>query len=197
MSPEASMTDGRLNLEERYHELCGTPSDIFEHLPTFVELVAALNAEHVIELGTRSGVSTVAWLYGLKRTGGRLTSVDIADSPGRLGIDDHDDVLDRWEFVQGDDTDPAVFASLDMADIVFIDTSHHYRQTLSELNLYRWKVRAGGVMVLHDTELAVPEGAPPTDPRFPVMTALVEFCSTNGFEYRNIEGCWGLGIIKL
>ena len=177
-------------LEEQYLARCATPSDVYLHLPRFVDLVEHLDAQYVIELGTRSGVSTIAWLYGLSKTGGKLTSVDIDERPD-IGE------WPGWEFIQGDDLDAKVFAQLEPAEIVFIDTSHHYRQTLSELNLYRWLVKPGGVMVLHDTELAVPEGAPPTDPRYPVKTAMVEFCATNGFDYTLIQECWGLGLIKI
>jgi predicted O-methyltransferase YrrM len=172
-----------------YQEQCRTHSDIVAHLPRFVDLVRLLKATHVLELGTRTGVSTIAWLYALDGRG-TLTSVDIDTRPP-IGEWDH------WEFIQGDDMDPDLFASLQPADIVFIDTSHHYRHTLTELNLYRWLVKPGGVMVCHDTELPVPEGAPPSDPRFPVRTAIDEFCTANGFSCEFVPGCWGLGIIRL
>jgi predicted O-methyltransferase YrrM len=179
-----------VRLEEQYTRLCSEPSDIYQHLPTFVDLVDELRAKHVVELGTRTGVSTVAWLYGLERTGGRLTSVDIDAKPA-IGEFDH------WTFIQGDDLDPDVVAQLpDEVDVVFIDTSHLYEQTLRELYLYRWLVRPGGVIVCHDTELPQPEGAAPR-PRFPVKTAIQEFVAETGFEWVNVPYCWGLGIIRI
>ena len=60
-----------MNLEVEYERLCATPSDIYEHLPTFVQLVLDRDAKVVVELGTRTGVSTVAWLYALGGTGCR------------------------------------------------------------------------------------------------------------------------------
>jgi predicted O-methyltransferase YrrM len=177
------------HLADLYAEQCATPSDIYEHLPVFVDLVRTMDAKHVIELGTRTGVSTYAWLYALEQTGGRLTSVDI-DAKPPIGDYDH------WTFIQGDDLDPAVYAQLEPADIVFVDTSHLYDQTVHELNLYRWLVKPGGVMVLHDTELPQPEGAPPR-PQYPVKTAIVEFCEANGYEWTNRTNCWGLGVIQL
>lgn len=178
-----------MNLEAEYERLCATPSDIHEHLPTFVSLVDELNAQHVIELGTRTGVSTVAFLHALTGTGGHLTSIDIDERPV---IGDHD----HWTFIQGDDLDPAITAKLDPAEIVFIDTSHLYDQTLHELNVYRWLVKPGGLILLHDTELSRPEGAP-SRPLFPVKTAINEFCETNGFEWLNDPRCWGLGAIRM
>ena len=178
-----------MNLAERYEQACATPSDIYQHLPTFVKMVEGLNARHVIELGSRSGVSTVAWLYGLEGTGGCLTTVDLAEAP-QIGSWGH------WRHVQGDDCDPDVVSQLEPADIVFVDTSHFYDHTLRELNLYRWLVRRPGLFVLHDTELERPEGAP-LRPRFPVRTAIEEFCDAEGFRWFNFPECWGLGIIEV
>jgi len=155
-------------LVDQYEEACSTPSDIVEHLPYFVTLCQELQAKKVIELGTRGGVSTIAWLYGLELTAGHLWSVDIQPAP------EHTDAWSRWTFLLGDDLDPDVFGQLpDLADIVFIDTSHWYEQTLAELNLYRAKVRPGGRIVLHDTELPQPLFGPPL-PRYPVKTAVEE-----------------------
>lgn len=177
-----------VNLAAEYERLCQTPSDIYLHLPTFVALVEELDATHVLELGTRTGVSTVAWLHALDGRG-RLTSVDLDPVPP-IGEHAH------WRFVQGDDLDPAVVCQLEPADIVFIDTSHLYEHTLRELHTYRWLVKPGGVIVCHDTELPHPEGSHPTDRAFPVKRAIQEFCAETGFDWRNDPRCWGLGVIR-
>ena len=187
---ERSVPLSHLRLAQRYAELCATPSDIYLHLPTFVQLCLDRQARHVVELGTRTGVSTVAWLHGLAQTGGRLTSVDIDERPA-IGEFDH------WTFVQGSDLDPAVFSQLDDADIVFVDTSHLYDQTLRELNLYRHLVKPDGLLVLHDTELARPEMAGPGEPLFPVRRAVAEFCEAEGLSWTNDPRCWGLAQIEV
>ena len=128
-----------MTLADLYAEQCNTPSDIYLHLPRFVAMVEELDAQHVIELGTRTGVSTIAWLHALERTGGRLTSVDIDEHPP-IGEWPH------WTFIQGDDMDPGIVAGLEPADIVFIDTSHLYEHTVQELNTYRWLVKPGGLL---------------------------------------------------
>lgn len=176
-------------LAMRYEQARDTPSDIHLHLPTFVALVEELDAKTVVELGTRSGVSTVAWLYALEGRG-QLISVDIDPAP-EIGAYDH------WTFIQGDDCSLDVWEQVrDLsADIVFIDTSHDYVQTLRELNLYRWVVRPGGRIVLHDTELPHPEGV--IGPAFPVKKAIDEFCRENGLEWENHTECWGLGIVQI
>lgn len=186
-----TMDDLRLDgLRAKYEELCNTPSDIFEHLPKFVELTLHANAQHVIELGTRTGVSTLAWLYALAQTGGRLTSVDLDAAPP-IGKYPH------WTFIQGDDMNPTILAGLDPCDILFLDTSHHYRHTLLELHTYRWLVKPGGYIVCHDTELPIPEGQPAGDPTFPVKRAIEKFISETGFRWINLPNCWGLGIIEV
>lgn len=176
-------------LEEEYRRRCVTPSDIFEHLPRFVDLVVERDAQHVIELGTRTGVSTIAWLYGLEQTGGRLTSVDI-DAKPPIGNWDH------WTFIQGNDCSREVLGQLDDADIVFLDTSHLYEPTLVELRVYQHLVKRPGLIVCHDTMLERPEGAP-ARPRFPVRTAIEEFCADEGFKWSNNPACWGLGEIEV
>jgi predicted O-methyltransferase YrrM len=176
-----------VTLADEYQRLCETPSDIYLHLPRFHAL--AQNVEHVIELGCRSGVSTVAWLHGLEGHG-RLTSVDIDPAPP-IGVFEH------WSFIQGDDLDPAVIDQIEPADIVFIDTSHLYEQTLKELHTYRWLVKPGGLLVLHDTELAVPETAPVGHPLFPVRKAVDEFITETGLPVTFIKECWGLAVIRV
>lgn len=172
-----------------YEKACTTPSDIYEHLPLFVELCRLLDAKTVIELGTRGGVSTVGWLYGLELTDGHLWSVDIDPAP--------EFSHERWTFIQGNDLDRDVFNALpDNADVVFIDTSHEYEQTCAELRVYRWKVRTGGRIVLHDTELAHPYGLP-IRPRYPVKAAVEEFCAEEALTWHNYPNCFGLGVITI
>lgn len=176
-------------LESLYDRMCKTPSDIVLHLPMLVELVDELKAETVVELGTRTGVSSIAWLYALEKTGGHLYSVDVDDRPDLPEFD-------HWTFIQGDDCSPRVYTQLPEADIVFIDTSHAYKHTLKELNLYRWLVKPGGRIVLHDTELPQPQDVGPQPP-FPVKKAVTEFCRAEGLEWVNYDYCWGLAVISI
>ena len=179
------------NLKAEYDRVAATPSDIYEHLPVFVDMVLQSGAKKVIELGTRTGVSTLAWLYALEQTDGHLWSVDIDTKPP-IGDYSH------WTFIQGDDESDAVLSQLpEQVDILFLDTSHHYEHTLRELRLYKSQVKPGGLIVCHDTELPVPEYAPATDPVFPVKRAIEKFISETGFRWVNLPNCWGLGIIEV
>lgn len=179
-----------MTLKARYDELCAVGSDIVEHLPYFVDLCVELDAAQVIELGVRTGVSTVAWLYGLEQSDGYLWSVDISPAP--------DIGSDRWTCLWGDDLDPLVVGEFpDDVDIIFIDTSHHYEQTARELEVYLPKLRDGGLFVLHDTELETPDDSPPGEPPFPVKTAIGEFCTAHGFAWTNKQNCYGLATITV
>jgi predicted O-methyltransferase YrrM len=183
--------EAKSDLQAKYELQARTPSDIFEHLPVFVQMVKAANVQTVIELGTRTGVSTIAWLYALEQTGGHLWSVDMDAKPG-IGDYPH------WTYIQGDDEDPNVYGQLPkQCDILFLDTSHHYQHTKRELELYRRFVKPGGLIVCHDTELPIPEGHPPGDPAYPVKRAIEEFVAQYGYRWQNLPNCWGLGIIEV
>lgn len=183
-----AMMAERTELTERFWDAAHTPSDIVEHLPRFVNITNELHAETVIELGTRGGVSTTAWLFGLTYTGGHLWTVDLQPAPYEA---------EGWTHLEGDDLDPEIFKQLPIADVLFIDTSHHYQHTLAELNLYINKVRSGGRILLHDTELARPEGWTRAQPLYPVKTAVAQFCAEEGLRWTNRENCFGLATIEV
>lgn len=101
--------------------------DMYPHLEALTGFAA--EAGSIIELGVRGGVSTWALLDGLPENG-RMWSVDIdlCVVPPRVSLDA------RWTFILGDDTDPYVQDDLPrQADLVFIDTSHEYEHTVTEL----------------------------------------------------------------
>lgn len=179
-----------MSLESVFWDLCKTNSDIQHHLPRFAGMVLNLDARHVIELGTRTGISTVAWLYALGITGGHLTSVDLLERPENIPEFPH------WDYIQGDDLDPAVISQLSSAEIVFIDTSHTYDQTAAELRAYRPLVRRGGRIVCHDTQLEHPPGAPLV-PAFPVRQAVVEYVEAEGLRWTEYEDSFGLAVIEV
>jgi predicted O-methyltransferase YrrM len=190
-------------LEQRYRDLCADQtSDIWLHLPRFVAAVEELQATKVIELGTRYGVSTIAWLYGLQNRG-HLWAVDcsfpvaapgsdtnLLDTQGPLGC------LDFFTFILGYDSWQAVLDALPTeVDIVFVDTMHTFEQTTLELELYYPRVRPGGRMYFHDTALEVTGNATTTQPLFPVRTAVQQFCSALGLEWDDDQRCSGLGCV--
>lgn len=166
-------------------------SDISDHLPRLFELASRPYVK-VIELGVRRGDSTSAFLAAAEAQGGEVWSVDIA-SPV-VPVDWQS--LAFWYPVVGNDLEVADRLP-DSVDIVFIDTSHTYVQTKAELKLYSGKVKSGGLIVLHDTELQRPQASPDSDPDFPVAVAIREFVAARGWPVEWVEGCYGLGIISV
>lgn len=197
-----------LVLSQRFADACAEPSDIYEHLGTFVQAVYDLEATKIIELGVRYGISTLAWIYALySQDMGHLWAVDtswpfyvekdvvktnLLDPQGPLGV------VPYWTFILGSDTDQYVLDALPHSvDIVFIDTNHIYEDTLIELALYAPRVRPGGRIYLHDTAVEVTGNDPDNPVRFPVRTAISEFCGARGLRWLDNPRCYGLGTIYI
>lgn len=126
------------SLEERYNVLVSTPSDINQHLPKLREL--ALECDHVVEFGTRRGVSSVAILAAQPKS---FVTYDIRD---------HGIVADlerisgdcEFTFVKADTRE----VSITPTDMLFIDTLHQGEQLSVELQQAKL-VRK--YIVMHDT----------------------------------------------
>ena len=176
-------------------------SDIQEYLPFLFETVASYPDVRVLELGTRTGNSTLAFLAAAEAVNGTVTSVDI-DRVTDLGMSrwrDHP----QWTFVQGDDTEKAVQARLPVEyDVLFIDSSHEYNHTLEELRMYMPGVAPGGIALFHDTStfgdwdgedwrLQAQAGI-----KASVARALDTYCQQSGQTWENIPGAYGLGVIR-
>ncbi len=174
-----------------YEHRLASWSDIQGHMPFLRETAASYADPVIIELGTRSGQSTAAFLAGLG--GGCLWSVD-TDQPD---VPAHWHRLPQWHLLVADDVGPQARAWLPArCDVLFIDTSHEFRHTVTELFLYVPRVRPGGVALLHDTQWEYPS----TDlgmPAGPVAGALDAYCEVTGLSWENRPGSYGLGVIRL
>jgi glycosyltransferase involved in cell wall biosynthesis/predicted Zn-dependent protease len=130
---------GNVGIAELYFAACRTPSDINEHLPVLV--VLARGCRHVTEFGTRTGVSTTAFLYSQPD---RLVCYDRVRFPqvDRLVL-----VAGRTDFTFREAD--VLWAEIEETDLLFIDTLHDYEQLTQELSLHAGKARR--YIVLHDT----------------------------------------------
>ena len=132
------------------------PTDIHEHLMTLYMLTIEMGLKTILELGTRDGESTIAFLEAAKKIGGKVFSIDTNRcSKAKEKVRSYG--LERyWVFIQSDD----LKAKWDKPiDHLFIDTSHLFEQTLKELRKYEPDVRKGGLITLHDT-VTYPEVIP-------------------------------------
>ena len=161
----------------RYQQERQTQSDIQHHLG----LLFSLARGNVLELGTRSGVSTAALLAGVERRGGHVYSVDI--DPACAGVAAGHP---QWTFIQSDSRDPELPGRVATPlDLLFIDSEHAYEVTRAELALWHPYVRPGGYILLHDPET------------FPgVRRAVQEFCAAHGWPVTFVLPCHGMAMIR-
>lgn len=181
-------------LKSEYEARSAQQSDIADHLPVLHDTVRRYVHARVVELGVRTGVSTAAFLAAVEAVDGHLWSVDIAQPD----VPDWWQATGLWTLTVGDDIDPGVVAAHPASvDVLFLDTSHAWGHTLSELRVWVPRVAPGGMVLCHDTELERPDAAPAGDPLFPVARALDAYCEEAGLAWQNRPGCWGLGVITI
>lgn len=139
----------------KYVQLCNTPSDIHEHLPTLQKY--ASECDHITEMGVRYVVSTFALLQGKPKV---LVSVDIQHPRdvrgGHLNRISGAEELEQAErlarengvsfrFIQANSLE----MDIDETDLLFLDTLHQYNQLRQELERHHKNVRK--YIILHDT----------------------------------------------
>lgn len=164
------------------------PSDIYQHLSCIYGLVIGADAKTVIELGVRSGESTVVLAEAVTFTQGILHSVDIGDCSPIQGRLDAYGIGACWRFYQDDSK--AFGQKWDRSkpvDIVFLDTSHYYHETVQEIAIFEPLLRPGGLFLFHDTT-SQPDG---------VLRPILEFLErAPGWRFDHHEHCHGLGILR-
>jgi len=183
-------------VHDDYRDRVARWSDIQEYLPFLHETARSYDKVRVLELGTRSGNSTMAFLAAAGIVDGHVTSVDLEQvtNPGNSMVLWKD--CPYWTFIQGDDMNEAVQALLPPeVDVLFIDTSHEYGHTLQELHAYMPRVAPGGVALFHDTR-NFGTWSEPGDTIPPVQRALDDYCSPEGLFWENLPGKYGLGVIR-
>lgn len=162
--------------------------DIHEHLVTLYSLVVGSDAKTVVELGVRTGQSTVALAEAVTFTQGVLHSVDIADcSEVKKRLDEYG-IGSCWRFTQTDSrTFGRAWDASKPIDLVFLDTSHQYQDTVEEIAVFESLLKRGGLFVFHDTT-SCPDG---------VLRPIQELMLRSpGWRFDNHEWCAGLGILK-
>jgi cephalosporin hydroxylase len=104
--------------------------------------------------------------------------------------------------IVGDDTSEEVYNQLPRdVGILFVDSDHTYELTREEIRLHAWRVRPGGVVAFHDTNVeAFPhhsgDGYAPQPP-FPVRQAVDEWIAETGYAFERLENCNGLTVVSV
>lgn len=133
-------------IENEYLLRCTTESDINEHLPLLRSL--AESCETIVELGTRSGNSTVAFLASAPAS---LTCIDLSFS----SLDETrlrgyiDEAQTQWTLLKRNSLDLSP-RDIPECDMLFIDTLHTYTQIAHELT---FASRVKRIIAIHDTVL--------------------------------------------
>ena len=157
------MTQIHPELEAAYQRACTTVSDIYQHIPTLYRY--ATLCPHITEFGTRTGVSTLAFLRAVPD---RLVAYDLY----RLPEVDHLEQLARLQNVdfafRQEDTR---LAEIEPTDLLFIDTNHTRQQLEGELAAAGARVRS--YLIFHDTETYGEHGQDGGDGLWPAIAAFV------------------------
>jgi hypothetical protein len=128
-------------IEDAFSFYTTTKSDIYKHLPTLYSY--GQKVKHITEFGVRSGRSTVAWIYSKPQN---LICYDIKQSKNI-------ELLKIWAknnninfvFTLSD----VLKITIDITDLLFLDTLHTYNQLSNELKLHHNKVNK--YIIIHDT----------------------------------------------
>ena len=138
-------------IEKKYSELCKTPSDINEHLPTIYNY--AKKSESIFETGVRGVVSSWALIYGLlsnKNTSNpkifmndisECDLVELLEKTKELSIK----ISYKWS------NNLTLDFGKEKFDLTFIDTWHCYGQLKRELN--KFSKITNKYIIMHDTTI--------------------------------------------
>lgn len=138
----------------------------------FVEVITELQYEsdfplNFVEIGVLNG-ENVRHLLNYSKTA-NVTGIDpiIPDSmsPNLVGSlakirQNTKKWEDRFNFIQDYSYNVVDRFEDSEIDMLFIDGSHHYNDVLNDFNDYYHKVKSGGFILIHDSRMNRPEGAP-------------------------------------
>ena len=136
-----------IRLENKYRELCNTPSDINEHLPTL--FYYSSKCQSAIELGVRGVISTYAILYGLLLNSNNKKKLLLNDiEPCNISdiIEISNDLEVELDYQWINDLEMNITENY---DLTFIDTYHVYGQLKRELD--KFSKITNKYIIMHDT----------------------------------------------
>jgi len=146
---------GLPELKEIEERAAAVPTDISDHLATIFGEALAARPALIVELGVRGGETRFVFEKVAQLTGSALVSVDIDDCLSVCSASP------RWHFVKRDDVQfasefPAWCRSRGIdpkIDVLFIDTTHLYEHTVSEINAWFPLLGPRCKVICHDTNM--------------------------------------------
>jgi len=174
----------------RYEEGC-REGDMKEYLPFIRD-----NAKgKCLEIGVRDGGSTSAFLLGLEKNGGHLTSIDLADCSG---LWEHP----QWTFIQAN-TQTTPWGEIlghehehDVYDMALVDGDHSREGYLRDLNACYAMVRNNGLILSHDIAPAKTLEKDGGDyPSVAIGEEFKKFADSHGLVSFTLPGTYGMGVM--
>ena len=160
-----------------------------------------------LEIGVRLGISTIAILYAMKETGGRLISLEFDD--GTKGDRENYAAkaqerinaagLSKWWQLEVQDSNEFDVTNIPgPLDFLWIDGAHDAGQVRKDMLKYSPLVRKNGMMVLHDYFSTVGPCDPPTNGPWisEVSIPVEEFRATSEWEICTLPYSFGLTLMR-
>jgi hypothetical protein len=173
-------------VELRYASAC-RQGDIKDFAPWIMEHAKGT----ILEIGTRDGGSTSAFLKGVQQNGGVVLSVDTADCSGLFA--GHP----QWSFIQTSSQNPKLHVP--PLDMVLVDGDHSREGYRADLERFFPLVKPGGLILSHDIapdpSLTL-EALPGSDrPSKYIRDEYFSFAHANNLEHYELPGENGMGVL--
>jgi predicted O-methyltransferase YrrM len=127
--------------------LTGT-GDSDKHLLTLFSIALSIEAKSILELGVRSGATSLPFLMAAGLTNGYVESVDL--NPTTFICPE--EYIDNWKFYQANALSILKEKTENKIkyDLIYVDDWHSYEHVKEELEYIDQLVRPGSVVILHD-----------------------------------------------
>lgn len=168
------------------------------------DFVKEKGVKSVVELGTYGGHSLFSFAQGMKDAGvkGRLVAIDTWAGDKNMGAYDGDQIMESvksvatryfpeldFKFIRKTFNDARVLVANSGFDLLHIDGSHDYESVKEDFENYAKKVKKGGYIFMHDTQVM--------DRGFGVSQFFNELKELHPeWEFSERPESYGLGIIK-
>lgn len=158
-----------MNVMSEFRAYSGASTDISEHLGLLRGLAMDPEVKHIVEIGFRKGLSTIA----LCTSGKQVTSYDVAECrPHCVSLKR---AAANFSFVRGDSLE----INIPECQLLHIDSLHTYKHLIAELR--RHGPKSSKWIALHDTETFGKIGKDGTKPG--LVAAIDQFLSENEGEW--------------
>ena len=124
------------------------PQDSDRHVLTCFSMAMQIHAKKILELGVRTGNTTLPFLCAAKELGGMVHSVDLDATTFQCP----DDLRVYWKFFQSDAISWLEHQRNQGArdDLIYIDDWHAYDHVRRELEIIDSMITPSSVILLHD-----------------------------------------------